>query len=209
MARNRGRRQASRPVRFREAGCQIAINAAPFSPIHTAEGRPQDIIGLHAVRGKIVSSPQEGYAALLLSQDHRPTISAGPFPAEQLYNAVGGFRVVLRDRQVIAPRRGPRHPRTAAGVSSDQRRLYLLVMDGRQPTYSAGATTAEIGRWLQQLNAVDGINLDGGGTTTLVVADQQGRPQVRNRPIHRAVVGTERVGGSHLGVKAWPLDTAP
>lgn len=191
-----------------QEGCQIAINAAPFTPIRSEEGLPQDIAGLHVVQGEVVSKPQAGYAALLLSSQNEPSISEGPFDTTEMYNAVGGFGVVLRAGAPTEKVGGPRHPRTAAGVSADKRFLYLLVVDGRQPKFSAGATLAEVGQWLQQLDAYDGINLDGGGSTTLVVRDEHGIPQVSNRPIHTGISGTQRVNASHLGVKALPLDRA-
>jgi exopolysaccharide biosynthesis protein len=81
----------------------------------------------------------------------------------------------------------------------------LLVIDGRQKGTSEGATTAEVGEWLRSLGAAEGINLDGGGTTTLVTEGPDGRPQVLNRPVHANKPGTERVSASHLGLRAQPL----
>ena len=92
-----------------------------------------------------------------------------------------------------------------AGVSRDGRYVYLLVIDGRQGGWSKGASTTDLGRWLKQLGAWDGINLDGGGTATMVVADRAGDALVVNRPIHNGRPGNQRVAGSHLGVKARPL----
>jgi hypothetical protein len=54
---------------------------------------------------------------------------------------------------------------------------------------------------LRDLGAVDAINLDGGGSATLVVADH-GRPRVLNSPIHTGVPGRERPSANHLGVGA-------
>jgi exopolysaccharide biosynthesis protein len=82
--------------------------------------------------------------------------------------------------------------------------LYFLIIDGRQKGYSEGATTGELGLWLKALGAWDGINLDGGGTSTLVI--QHGdSARVVNRPIHGGIPGQERVSASHLGVFAPPV----
>jgi exopolysaccharide biosynthesis protein len=124
-----------------------------------------------------------------------------------VYNAVAGFGIVLAGGETVATGKAV-HPRTAAGISADGRYLYLLVIDGRQPGYSEGATTAEVGAWLKRLGASDGINLDGGGTTTLVFAGTDGQPKVVNRPIHAGVPGWQRVSASHLGVRARPLSEA-
>lgn len=189
-------------------GCQAAVNAAPFGPIHAEEGLPQNITGLTVSQGKQVSPPDGNFPALLIRKGNRVQIADPPFDLTDVENAVAGFQIVLKNGQVIAQGRDV-HPRTAAGVSTDGRYLYLLVIDGRQSGYSQGATTAEVGAWLKSLGASDGINLDGGGTTTLVLAGPDGRPQVINRPIHGGIPGRERVSASHLGIFADPLQERP
>jgi hypothetical protein len=183
---------------------QLAINAAPFGPIHKDEDLPQDVAGVHVSGGKLVSPAQGSYPGLLFTKGNKVTIAAPPFNLEGVENAVGGFHIVLRKGEVIAGDKSI-HPRTAAGVSADGRALVLLVIDGRQKDFSEGATTAEVGEWLKALGCAEGINLDGGGTTALVVAGPDGEPQVVNRPIHANKPGTERVSASHLGVSARPL----
>jgi hypothetical protein len=61
-----------------------------------------------------------------------------------------------------------RHPRTAVGVRADGRAL-LVTVDGRQPELSVGMTIAEMAALLRELGAVEAINMDGGGSTTMVV----------------------------------------
>ncbi len=60
-----------------------------------------------------------------------------------------------------------RHPRTAVGRTARGEIIWLTV-DGRQP-HSQGATLDELARILERYGAVEAINLDGGGSTTLVV----------------------------------------
>lgn len=62
-----------------------------------------------------------------------------------------------------------RHPRSAIGVLPDGR-IVLAVVDGRQPYHSVGMTLLEFAMELRRMGAVDAMNLDGGGSTTLVVA---------------------------------------
>lgn len=66
------------------------------------------------------------------------------------------------------------HPRTGYGLSADRRYLFLVIADGRQPR-SLGLTVGELGRMLANLGAHDGVNMDGGGSTTLVAADGEER----------------------------------
>lgn len=183
--------------------CQLAINAAPFSPIHAEEGLPQKIEGLTVSEGKVVSPEKGNYPALLITKDNRASLARPPFRLEGVHTAVSGFGIVLENGRVLEGGKDV-HPRTAAGISRDGKTLFWLVIDGRQHKYSLGATTGEVGQWLAALGAWDGINLDGGGTTTLVI-ERPGGFQVVNRPIHGGKPGTERVSASHLGVYAPPL----
>jgi exopolysaccharide biosynthesis protein len=59
-------------------------------------------------------------------------------------------------------------PRTAVGIDKEGC-LIFLVADGRQQDYSTGLTLTETASILQQLGAVDAINLDGGGSTAIAI----------------------------------------
>ncbi len=61
-----------------------------------------------------------------------------------------------------------RHPRTAAGFSEDKRYLYLATVDGRQVT-SKGMSLPEFSDFLVSAGVYRGVNLDGGGSSTMVV----------------------------------------
>jgi hypothetical protein len=82
------------------------------------------------------------------------------------------------------------HPRTAIGVLADGRAL-LLVVDGRQPGFSDGMSLAELARALIDLGVREAINLDGGGSTTMVVGGSVvNRPSdpTGERPVSDAIV---------------------
>jgi hypothetical protein len=86
-----------------------------------------------------------------------------------------------------------RHPRTGIGFSRDSTVLYLVTVDGRQES-SAGMTLAEFARLLIELGVSEGLNLDGGGSTTMVVqgkvvstpSDAAGERPVANCVVVRA-----------------------
>lgn len=67
-----------------------------------------------------------------------------------------------------------RHPRAAIGVSDDA--LLAVAVDGRSPD-DAGLTLEELARVMAELGATDAMNLDGGGSASLVCDGQ-----LRNRP---------------------------
>jgi exopolysaccharide biosynthesis protein len=64
-----------------------------------------------------------------------------------------------------------RHPRTAAGVRADGTLLFVTV-DGRDPLRSVGMSLPELTDLFLSLGAVSAVNLDGGGSTTMVVEGQ-------------------------------------
>jgi exopolysaccharide biosynthesis protein len=69
---------------------------------------------------------------------------------------------------VLPAFRGETHPRTAIASLADGRAL-LLVADGRHPPERVGLALDDLARLLLELGAVDAINLDGGGSTTMVI----------------------------------------
>lgn len=93
---------------------------------------------------------------------------------------VGGFPKLLErggrveEESVSA---ATRHPRTAVAYESERGRLWLVVVDGRQAPFSVGMTLPELTALLEALGADEALNLDGGGSSVMVV-----RGRVRNRP---------------------------
>ncbi|HAI52891.1 MAG: phosphodiester glycosidase family protein [Limnochordia bacterium] len=61
-----------------------------------------------------------------------------------------------------------RAPRTAIGITADDK-LLLVTVNGRQPNVSVGMTLDELGNLLIELGALEAMNLDGGGSTTMVI----------------------------------------
>jgi exopolysaccharide biosynthesis protein len=78
--------------------------------------------------------------------------------------------------------------------------LYLVVVDGRQPLYSAGATFDELADILMAHGAYFGMSLDGGGSTTMVIEGADGQPVILNSPIDQYVPGRERPVANHIGI---------
>ncbi|MEX2588411.1 MAG: phosphodiester glycosidase family protein [Actinomycetota bacterium] len=110
-----------------------------------------------------------------------------------LFESIGGGPILLKGGQVAVPTDGSslvagRHPRTMVGWN--QTHSFLVAVDGRQPGYSTGLTLVEAANFLAGLGATEGINLDGGGSSTLVL-----NGAVVNRPSDRLVLrgGSEQV----------------
>ncbi|MGE6612557.1 phosphodiester glycosidase family protein [Peribacillus sp. NPDC076916] len=78
-----------------------------------------------------------------------------------------------------------RNPRTLAGIKENGNLLFVTI-DGRTPGWSVGANFEESAKVMKSLGAVNAINLDGGGSTTMTVgADRVTRPSdaTGERPI--------------------------
>ena len=83
-----------------------------------------------------------------------------------------------------------RNPRTAIGKTADGK-LVMVTVDGRQPQVSVGMSLYSLADLLLELNAIDAINLDGGGSTTMVVKQKVvNRPseQTGERPVSDAIL---------------------
>jgi hypothetical protein len=113
-----------------------------------------------------------------------------------------------------------RHPRTGIGTTADGR-LLLVTVDGRRRRHSVGMTLIEFAREFERLGATWALNLDGGGSSTMVV-----RGKVVNRPSDRSgerfvssailvlrgpdvdepVPLAAKVGGSVGGKRTWTGD---
>lgn len=115
--------------------------------------------------------------------------------------AVGGGTLLVRDGDLVANLDDDRlEPRTAAGVTADGSTLYLLAVDGRQRD-SRGASLRELGALLHSLGVSDALNLDGGGSTTLVAREPgESGVRVRNDPSD----GSERPVSNGLGFETAP-----
>jgi Phosphodiester glycosidase len=85
-----------------------------------------------------------------------------------VFDAVGGVPMLLRNGSPVNVCSScPRNPRTAVGVTASGE-ILLVVVDGRSRR-SRGATLAEMRNIMRDLGAVTALNLDGGGSSEMVV----------------------------------------
>ncbi len=148
-----------------------AINADAFEPWPRpyAERSLTNLRGLSVSDGELVSPPLEDGASFVLYTDRRVAIERSVRNVNDIEDAISGFAIVLEDG--VASGTDERlAPRTGIGVSRDGRYVIFLVIDGRRHE-SQGTPTKEVGEWLLHFGADDGVNLDGGGSATMVRHD--------------------------------------
>jgi exopolysaccharide biosynthesis protein len=112
----------------------------------------------------------------------------------KLYTAVSGKPTLVNQGWPRSPSQDSkcpdfcqkRHPRSAIGMDSARRVLILALIEGRQPG-ARGASLAELARFMRNRGAYSAINLDGGGSSSLVIQGSvvNGRPD--NEPDERPV----------------------
>jgi len=76
----------------------------------------------------------------------------------------GGKAVPLNERDSLVSQR---HPRTAIGFNGQE--IFLVTVDGRRQGQADGMTLRELQALMLTLGATEALNLDGGGSTTMVV----------------------------------------
>ena len=81
---------------------------------------------------------------------------------------IGGNTWLVQNGNVN-PDNGDRHPRTAVGFNQDSTQFFMFVVDGRQPGLSIGMSYKELGDYMKTWGVHQGLNLDGGGSSTMVV----------------------------------------
>jgi exopolysaccharide biosynthesis protein len=205
------------------------INTVPFEPSSAREGEERTVVGLGVSDGRLIAPPAPRFDALVFYRDGRAAIvaqwelqtadsedSPGKALPPGILHAVGGFHCVLRDGELTerARRKSPRYARSAAGLSENGGVLYLVAINGGR-LMNRGATEAETALILKQLGAQDALNLDGGGSSALVLRFPNGGTDgsadgtadgaangvtILNTPVHAGLPGRERAVALCLGI---------
>jgi hypothetical protein len=194
-----------------EFGVQIAVNGDGFSPwwsnsvadYYPHVGDPVAPLGFSASNGDVYwNGENEGDVGIepTLYISRRNALSFNKRP-NRLNSAISGERMLVVKGEVIPDLDDVElDPRTALGTNRNGRYLYIVVVDGRQPFYSDGATFAELAELLRKQGAYMAMAMDGGGSSTLVVEGDDGLPRILNTPIDNYIPGRERPVGNHLGI---------
>jgi hypothetical protein len=194
---------------------QVAVNANFYSPSEVdAEGTAVRVIGTHISAGRVVSRQEtlEDSTAFFFTTNKEVVFIPTNFPPTNnagFYTAVSGHYAVVREGVSVANNSRSlipgNEPRTLIGVDQEGRYLFLVTVDGRQSGYSEGCQDEESAEWMLRFGAYHAVNMDGGGSTTMVMSDCLGLPVRLNKPSYLLGRGRERYVGSHIGVYAKPL----
>ncbi|MGK3107306.1 phosphodiester glycosidase family protein [Streptomyces mordarskii] len=132
-----------------------------------------------------------------VSMEYRPRTDDGDLPR----TALGGRELLVVDGKPVGhdgEGNNTTAPRTAVGFSRDGRTMRILTVDGRQAD-SGGVTLTELGLMMKDAGAYSALNLDGGGSSTLVAREPgSDTTRVENSPSD----GAERTVPNGLALTA-------
>lgn len=141
-------------------------------------GRKQGLVAIGKKRAEIQGNTMRTRRWMAGAVSGWPILNRGCAPIKELPGS---------DHFTRAP-----HPRTAVGLSKDGKTMYLVVTDGRREGVR-GLTLPELAEFMDELGACIAMNLDGGGSSAIWVADR-----IVNQPSD----GVERKVGNHIAVVA-------
>jgi hypothetical protein len=167
-------------------GFDIAVNGDFFLAQGTRdiEGRNTGYLrgkfatpeGLAMTDGKLWHRPAKAFPYLAITTNHTAWFGDGTTnlldPA--VCQVLSGRQLLVSNGMALdytSRLATNRHPRTAAGIDRTGTKLTLMVVDGRQPKLSIGMTLHELSIEMIRLGCYSAINLDGGGSSTMVYRD--------------------------------------
>ena len=195
----------------KEFKLQLAMNASFFYPFR--ENHPWDfyprtgerttVLGQAISQGFTYSKPESDLPVLCFNADNRAQIlESGECPKGTVHGVAGSAIFVERGTPVALKPDSSNdkraYPRAAVAVDRQGEKLWLIAVDGKQPLYSEGVTLPELSEIVAELGGYRALNLDGGGSTTLVFSDRSG-VHTLNAPIHAKLPMRQRPVANHIG----------
>lgn len=195
---------------LQQTDAQVAVNANFFHPFEERspwnfrprEGDRTHILGIGIADGKMYAPAESTWPALCFALNNRAQIvPKGSCPVGTQAAIAGNQQLVADGQPVPFDFSDQSYARVMAAVGAGGDRLSLVVVDGKQPYYSEGATLAQLTDIALRLDADAAVNLDGGGSTTLVIETPAGFEPL-NAPIHTKWPRRQRPVANHLGIRA-------
>ncbi len=186
----------------------IAINASFFAPF-----REKHLFDYYPHAGDLVQSIGNTYSKQLmygipvktwpkLLQKHSGELllveaDIAELDLDNYRFMLSGKSILIRDGAIKKELESRLYPRTVVGWSNDSKRVFFVIVDGKQPGYSDGISLQTLANYLTSLGVDNAIELDGGGSATLAWKSFN-KVRVLNRPIHTKIPGRERPVANHL-----------
>ena len=196
-------------------GFEVTINGDFFAlPAKLDESSTEEEKTLRSKLASTVSGPamtdgqtwalpkeQDGRPALVIGPNNRAAIARVAEPPSDARQVIAGSDIIVEGGKDVARTGkgfpdGP-HPRTAVGIADGGKRLLLVVVDGRRKGSATGMSLSELAKVMLDLGCDSALNLDGGGSSAIVLRDPKtGEQEILNNPSD----GRERAVANVLGV---------
>jgi len=157
----------------KDYGAVAAVNGGGFNDLN-GTGNGSDPFGIVISNGVVVTKAAFTAPVPLIGLDRQGVLYSGKYTSKQISEM--GIKegvsfypaLILNGKKQITSGDGGWGiaPRTAIGQKADGH-ILLLVIDGRQPPFSLGATIVDVQNILYQNGAITAANLDGGSSTTM------------------------------------------
>jgi len=175
-------------------------------------GVPAKVSGPAVSDGELWGPAGQARACLLIGKNGKPAVAMVKTPPPDAAEVIAGSDVIVKGGKNVAPpgdkpgfARGP-HPRTAVGIADGGETLVLVVADGRDKEKAVGLSLTELADVMLKYGCEDAVNLDGGGSSVLVLRDpKEGKQTILNNPSD----GRERAVGNVLGIDIKGVKDAP
>ena len=186
----------------------LAINGSFFYPF--TENTPWDYsprsgykahaLGENISDGRRYGKATKDWNVLCFDRSNLAQITLNNHCPEGTVQGVAGQEILVKDGDSIIDYETKAYGRAAVGINKQGDKIWLFVVDGKQPFYSEGVTLSELAQIAADLGCDRAINLDGGGSTTLAVK-KSGKVKLLNATIHTKIPMRERPVANHLGFK--------
>lgn len=186
--------EAFTPVWGTYCRCRATQGAGAVTEVEVVDNvvtavRPQAGEGAIPANALMLVGREEGATALAglavgdeVSVDYQARTAEGA----RIQAAINGRQLLVVNGEPQKASQGnnvPAAPRTALGFSRDGKRMFLLTADGRQSAFAEGLGLDELATMMVEMGAYHAVNLDGGGSTTIVAREPGAETaQVENRP---------------------------
>jgi len=179
---------------FRKFQALAAVNANAYSGLSGdiaglpdwLPGHPIDIHGMVVSQRKMISPFENKRTPFWIDRQRKPHIGDPP-TVDDVTEAVSDWFSPLLMYSRIVPDSSDQalHPRTALGYDRTGAWLLLVVVDGRQRGFSEGVSLYELAQILQSQGCSQSINLDGGGSSIMLIREPGKDVRTINSPSGR------------------------
>lgn len=163
-------------------GAEVVVHDRRITDIQEGDGSTEIpcggvVLSIGAERVQEVASLLRVGAEVLIDVDSIPLLPDPEGRWDRAEFLLGGGPLLLRSGERLdEPEKESistvfcqsRHPRTAVGVRADGTLVFVTV-DGRRPGVSVGMSIPELIDLMTELGCISAVNLDGGGSTTMVI----------------------------------------